>query len=124
MDTSILYSIKTYLGLEIENCAFDDTIIMYINMALQQLSQLGASEQGSMDDMGIVGMEETWIDFLGSYEPLLNMAKSYTGLTVKLFFDPPANSFTVSSMEKQVEQLAWRIVVEVEHFKRAVDANA
>lgn len=121
MDTSILYSIKAYLGLGIENCAFDDTIIMYINMALQQLSQLGASEQGDMDDMGIVGMEETWLDFLGPYEPLLNMAKSYVGLTVKLFFDPPSNSFTVSSVEKQVEQLTWRIVVEVKELERRLD---
>lgn len=118
MDTSILYSIKAYLGLGIENCAFDDSIIMYINMALQQLSQLGASERGSMDDMGIVGMEETWLDFLGVYEPLLSMAKSYVGMSVKLFFDPPANSFTVSSMKNQIEQLTWRIMVEVEHLER------
>lgn len=117
MDTSILYSIKAYLGLGIENCAFDSVIVMYINMALQQLSQLGVSERGDMDDMGIVGMEETWLDFLGPYEPLLNMAKAYVGLSVKLFFDPPANSFTVSSMEKQIEQLTWRILVEVERLE-------
>lgn len=123
MDVSILYSIKEYLGLAIDNCAFDGTIIMYINLALQQLSQFGASKKGMMDDKGIVGMEETWMDFLGVYDELLNMAKGYVGMYVKLFFDPPANSFTVSSMEKQIEQLAWRIVVEVENLER-VTSNA
>lgn len=118
MDTSILYSVKEYLGVGIDNCAFDTQIIMYINMALQQLSQLGVSEAGSMDDMGIVGMEETWLDFLGRWEGLLNMAKAFVGMSVKLFFDPPANSFTVSSFEKQLEQLTWRINVEVEQLKR------
>lgn len=123
MDVSILYSIKEYLGLAIDNCAFDGTIIMYINLALQQLSQFGASKKGTMDDKGIVGMEETWMDFLGAYDELLNMAKGYVGMYVKLFFDSPANSFTVSSMEKQLEQLAWRIVVEVENLER-VTSNA
>lgn len=120
MDVSILYSIKEYLGLTIDNCAFDGMIIMYINLALQELSQFGASKKGTMDDKGIVGMEETWLDFLGPYEEVLNMAKGYVGMYVKLFFDPPANSFTVSSMEKQIEQLSWRIVVEVENLERRV----
>lgn len=118
MDTSILYSIKGFLGIGIDNCAFDDQIVVYINMALQILSQLGASEAGDMDSMGISGMEETWEDFLGPYEPLLNVAKSYVGMYVRLYFDPPANSFTVASIEKQLEQLTWRITVEVEHIER------
>lgn len=124
MDTSILYSIKEYLGIGIDNCAFDGQIIMYINLALQQLSQFGASEMGDMDDMGIVGMEETWLDFLGSYDPLLNMAKGYVAMYTKLYFDPPTNSFTVSSLQTQIEQLAWRIVVECERLKKAVTNDA
>lgn len=123
MDTSILYSVKGYLGVGIDNCAFDDQIIMYINMALQILSQLGASEHGDLDSMGISGMEETWRDFLGPYDLLLSMAKTYVSMYTKLFFDPPANSFTVSSIEKQVEQLTWRILVEVEHLGRARRIN-
>lgn len=118
MDTSILYSVKGFLGVGIDNCAFDDQIIMYINMALQILTQLGASEQGDMDSFGISGMEETWRDFLGPYDLLLSMAKTYVGMYTRLYFDPPANSFTVSSVEKQIEQLTWRIMVEVEELER------
>lgn len=118
MDTSILYSIKGFLGIGIDNCAFDDQIVMYINMALQILSQLGASERGDLDSHGISGMEETWRDFLGPYDLLLSMAKTYVGLYVRLYFDPPTNSFTVSSVERQLEQLTWRIVVEVEELER------
>lgn len=120
MDTSILYSVKGFLGVGIDNCAFDEQIIMYINMALQVLTQLGASERGDLDQMGISGMEETWRDFLGAYDLLLSMAKTYVGMYVKLYFDPPTNSFTVSSMENQIQQLTWRIVVEVEELERRV----
>lgn len=118
MDTSILYSIKGFLGVEIDNCAFDEQIIMYINMALQVLTQLGASERGDLDRMGISGMEETWRDFLGPYDLLLSMAKTYVGMYVRLYFDPPANSFTVSSVENQIKELTWRITVEVDELQR------
>lgn len=118
MDTSILYSIKAFLGVGIDNCAFDDQIIMYINMALQILTQLGASEHGDMDSLGIAGMEETWGEFLGPYDQLLSMTKTYVGMYVRLFFDPPANSFTVSSIQTQLEQLTWRILVEIEHLQK------
>lgn len=123
MDTSILYSIKGFLGVEIDNCAFDDQIVMYINMALQTLSQLGASETGDLDSMGISGMEETWGDFLGSYDLLLSMAKTYVGMYVRLYFDPPTNSFTVASVEKQITELTWRITVEVEELERRVTSS-
>lgn len=118
MDTSILYSIKGFLGIGIDNCAFDEQIVMYINMALQILSQLGASEHGDLDSMGISGMEETWRDFLGPYDLLLSMAKTYVGMYVRLYFDPPTNSFTVSSMESQLGELTWRILIEVEELER------
>lgn len=118
MDTSILYSVKGFLGVGIDNCAFDDQIVMYINMALQILSQLGVSEYGDLDSYGISGMEETWQDFLGPYDLLLSMAKTYVCMYVRLYFDPPSNSFTVSSVEKQLEQLTWRIVVEAEELKK------
>lgn len=124
MDTSILYSIKGFLGIGIDNCAFDEQIIMYINMALQTLTQLGASEKGDMDSLGIAGMEDTWRDFLGPYDLLLSMAKTYVGMYVRLYFDPPANSFTVASVEKQLEQLTWRILVEVENLQRRGVPNA
>lgn len=118
MDTSILYSVKGFLGLGIDNCAFDDQIIMYINMALQTLTQLGASEQGDMDSFGISGMEETWRDFLGPYDLLLSMAKTYVGMYTRLYFDPPANSFTVSSIETQIKELTWRILIEIENLQK------
>lgn len=124
MDTSILYSVKGFLGIGIDNCAFDEQIIMYINMALQILTQLGASECGDMDSMGISGMEETWRDFLGPYDLLLSMVKTYTGMYVRLYFDPPANSFTVSSVENQLKELTWRIEIEVEHLQKRGAANA
>lgn len=118
MDTSILYSVKGFLGIGIDNCAFDEQIIMYINVALQILTQLGASEHGDMDSLGISGMEETWMDFLGPYNSLLSMTKTYTGMYVRLYFDPPSNSFTVSSVENQLKELTWRIEIEVENLQR------
>lgn len=118
MDTSILYSIKMYLGIDPVNCAFDAQIIVYINMALDILRQLGVSEDYDQAITSVVGIEETWFDFIGPQEPFLEMVKAFVGMKTKLFFDPPGNSFTVSAMEKACEELTWRILIEVEERRR------
>lgn len=113
MDTSILYSIKTFLGLTIDNCAFDAQIIIYINMALNILRQLGVGEEDG-DIVRITGMEEVWSEFIGSQEQYLEMTKSYVGLSTRLLFDPPTNSFIVSAIQSSLNELLWRISVEVD----------
>lgn len=119
MDTSVLYSIKMFLGIDIANCAFDAQIIPYINMALGILRQLGVGEGEEEVVPSISGMEEVWSDVLGAHEVFLDMAKTFVGLQTKLYFDSPTNSFLVTSIQNMISELSWRIKNEVEELNRA-----
>lgn len=112
MSESILTSVKKALmGAPEEYTAFDDQIILHINGTFATLNQLGVGpEEGYM----ISSEEETWSDYLGENETLLAFVKPYMVDKVKLAFDPPSSSFVLSSLEKQVDELTWRIRVMVD----------
>lgn len=104
---SILDSVKKALGLSSDYTAFDPEIIMHINSVLSTVTQLGVGPEGGFS---IEDATDTWSDF---FEPdsRLDFVKTYVYLKVRLVFDPPANSFVVTSMEKQASELEWRIAV-------------
>lgn len=114
MDTSVLYYVKDFLGVDTANCAFDAQIVAYINMAINILRQLGI--EGDLPN--ITGMEETWQDIIGSDEVYLEMVKTFVGFNTRLYFDPPTNSFLVSSIKDAISELTWRIKIEVEERRR------
>lgn len=107
MPESILNTTKKSLGLDVDYPAFDPDVIMLINSALSTLTQLGI---GPANGFMITGAAETWDAFLGE-DPVANMAKHLVFLKVKLVFDPPATSFVIGAMEKQIEELTWRLNV-------------
>jgi len=107
---SILLTIRKALGVEDDYDGFDTEILMHINTAIFTLSQLGV---GPVDGYSVTGIEETWELFLTGFTGV-DSVKTYIYLTVRLLFDPPANSFLVSSFEKQIEQLQWRLMVKVD----------
>lgn len=102
---SILDSTKKILGLAPEYTAFDLDIITHINSVLASLNQLGVGPEGAFF---ITGSDETWTDFVG-VDPKYNLVKSYLYLRVRLLFDPPATSFAIAAMEKQVQEMEWRL---------------
>jgi hypothetical protein len=104
---SILNSVKKALGLPPDYTAFDPELIMHINSALSTVTQLGV---GPEEGFSIEDSDDTWSDFFEP-DPRLDLVKTYVYLKVKLVFDPPANSFVVTSLEKQAEELGWRIAV-------------
>lgn len=107
---SILNSTKKALQLDPDYDAFDPDLVMHINGVFSTLSQLGVGpDAGFM----ITGDQETWDTFLGT-NAQLNQAKTYVYLRVRLLFDPPQNAFLVNAMEKQIEQLEWRLNVQAE----------
>lgn len=108
---SILNTVKKMLGLSADYDAFDTDVIMCINSALMVANQLGL---GPEDGFAITGPDETWEDFLGENKRMLEAFQQYVYMRVKLTFDPPANSFVVSSLEKQVDELTWRLNVQAE----------
>ena len=107
MNQSVLNSTKKNLGVAPEYQAFDLDIITYINAALSTLEQLGVGPVG-----GFSIQDETaeWGDLLGG-DPRLNNVPTYVFLRAKLLFDPPATSFHLTAIEKQIEQMEWRLSV-------------
>lgn len=104
---SILDSTKKVLGLDSAYTAFDQDVMMHINSVFSTLHQLGI---GPDNGFMIENKVPTWTQYLGP-DKNLNSVKSYVYLKVRLLFDPPATSFAIAAMEKQIEELEWRINV-------------
>lgn len=109
---SILNSIKEKLGMLDDYTQFDNEIIMDINSAFFILNNLGV---GPDDPFTISSADEVWTDFIGDGKE--ELVKSYIALRVRLLFDPPANSFLVDSINKQISEFEFRLMVDAEKDK-------
>lgn len=107
MSDSILDGTKKILGIGAEHDAFDLDIITHINSVFSTLQQLGI---GPPEGFMIQDNAAEWVDFIGD-ETNLNSVKTYMYLRVRLLFDPPANSFLVTSLDEQRKELEWRLTV-------------
>lgn len=106
MTNSILDSTKKILGMDSSYTAFDLDIITHINTVFTTLHDLGV---GPVEGFMISDKDANWEDFTDGAS-LLNAVKSYMFLRVKLLFDPPQNAPSyMNSLEKQVQELEWRI---------------
>lgn len=110
METSILTSTKKILGLPEEYTAFDFDIITHINSVFMTLVDLGV---GPSSGFSIEDDTAVWDDFVAG-DNRLNAVKTYMYLKVRMYFDPPQNSFAIGAMEKQIEEFEWRINVRQE----------
>ena len=108
--SSILTSVKQALGLVEEYTVFDAEIVLYINTAFATLNQLGV---GPEDGFQISDKAATWDQFLGT-DIAKNNVQSFVILSTKLLHDPPATSFAIAAVQKQIEELTWRISVKRE----------
>lgn len=108
---SILTSIKKLLGSGEDYDHFDADIIMHINFAFSTLNQLGV---GPSEGFRITDSTEIWTDFIPDKPVLLEMAKSYVHIKVKLLFDPPTSSSVLAAMEREADRLEWRLNKEAE----------
>lgn len=110
-DESILTEVKKTMGIAEDVDVFDTDIRMHINSALGTLNQLGIGPEGGME---VIDDAQKWSDLLLT-DLTFNPVKSYIYLRVKMLFDPPANSWTNTAYEHQIEQLEWRINAAREH---------
>ena len=107
MDESILNTIKEMLGASPDYDAFNTDIIIHINTAFMELTQIGV---GPQEGFMITDDSETWADFIPETDALqLQGIKSYVYLSVKLVFDPPSNSSATESINRQLAKLEWRL---------------
>jgi hypothetical protein len=105
MEESILNSTKKILGLDPEYTVFDQDIITHINTAFSTLTQLGI---GPADGFAIVDDSAEWANFL-ELETKMDSVKTYVYLKVRQLFDPPQTSYLITAMERQIQELEWRL---------------
>ena len=103
---SILKSVKKNLGLAEDYTAFDHDVMTHVNSVFSTLTQLGV---GPAEGFQIQDEFAEWGDFLGT-DPRLNNVRTYVYLRVRMLFDPPTNSFTISAMQEQIKEMEWRLV--------------
>jgi arginine/ornithine N-succinyltransferase beta subunit len=107
MIDSILLTIKKMLGIDQNFDGFDIDLIIHINSALMILNQLGVG----VINFKITGSGELWSGFLGT-DADIESIKSYIYLKTRLTFDPPANSFLVDAIQKEIKELEWRLQIQ------------
>lgn len=105
MEESILTSIKKLLGISEDYEHFDLDVMVHINVALAELIELGV---GPKSGFRISSKDSKWDDFLEG-EALLEHAKQYVYLSVRLVFDPPTSSFVLDALKSRLSECAWRI---------------
>lgn len=105
MIPSILNSAKKILGMDASYTVFDDELIIFINSTLSNLHRLGV---GPEEGFAIQDATATWEDLIGT-DPVLNMVQTYVSLSVKLMFDPPPTSYSITAMQNQVDKQEWLI---------------
>lgn len=118
MNENVLITIKAMLGLDTtDNTGFEEDILVGINSSIGILNQLGVC-----GDDTIVTEETQWSSI--TEEPtILGMSKNLIYMKTRLIFDPPTNSFIVSAYENQINELTWRIQVQVDLLKKGETSN-
>lgn len=108
MEQSILKSTKKILGIDEANTAFDQEILTGINTAFGDLTHLGL---GPPVGFSVEDESPEWDSFVTTTagDKRYEGVKTYVQLKTRLLFDPPQTSYVLSSMERQLEQLTWRL---------------
>ena len=110
MTDSILTSTKKLFGLEEDYVDFDVDIITYINSAFMALNQIGV---GPTTGFLIEDKTATWTTYFGTTSNL-ESAKTYVYLKVRLIFDPPSIASVIEAMERQAQEIEWRLMTQAE----------
>ena len=108
--TSILDDIKHRVGPSVDYDHFNTDILDAINTAFAILEQRGGKVFEVTDNT------TTWSDYSDD-KTLIGLVRTYVYNKVRLIFDPPSSSFVLSAMEKQNEELEFRISIIVDDQK-------
>lgn len=105
---SILNSTKKLLGILDDYTEFDTDLIININSVFMILHQLGV---GPKKCFRISSSEDEWDAFFEGRSDL-EAVKTYLYLKVRLMFDPPTSSFVLSSVDNQIQELEYRLLLQ------------
>lgn len=112
-EITILDSIKNYLGISEFDTAFDQEVLLHVNMAFSTLYEIGV---GIDFPYRVSTKDETWTGLFSDYLDCVDLIKEYAYLRVKILFDPPSNSFVLDSLEKTLKEAEYRIQIWLEGF--------
>lgn len=102
---SVLITIKKLLGIAAEYKHFDDQIVAYINSTFVALYHLGVLKTPKFVSSEL----ETWTDIFGENVKDIDMIKVYVKTKVQVMFDPPTSSFVLEAMNRQIDEMEWRL---------------
>lgn len=118
---SILDSVKSYCGILPEATEFDSDIIMAVNAVMVVLNQFGI---GPNTPFVVENREQTWEDLLG--ENPIGGVREYVNMRTRMLFDPPSNTYVMQALKDQIDEIEWRLLVEVDkkdYAAREVDSE-
>ena len=115
ISSSVLNSVKTLIGVSPSDGAFDSEIRMDINGVLLTVQQLGYTLKRTC----ITDSSTLWSDLFLDKE-FNHLVVTYIYLKVRLLFDPPQSGVLNEALERQIKEVEWRIMVEVEFVNREV----
>lgn len=103
---SILESVKTMLDIGVDDTAFDVDVIFGINTCFAILQQIGL---GPKEGFNVVDNTQEWSDYIEG--PMMSMVQQYVYLKTKVIFDPPNNSFLLTTYNERIAELEWRLKI-------------
>jgi hypothetical protein len=103
----ILASTKELLGVPSTVTEFDTQLVVYINMVLTTLSQIGI---GSSSDVYQITLTEGDLEeFLPDSTDIYGVVQMYIYTKVRLQFDPPATAFVLAALQASIAEYEWRL---------------
>ena len=107
VETSILKSVRSAVGLDAEDSSFDLELLMHINGSIMILHQNGIGMPIQVEDEDAV-----WEDFKNPMQadanPMFSAAKTFIFIKTKILFDPPPPS-TIKYMSETADEYLWRL---------------
>lgn len=110
MGESILDSLKTMLGILSDDTSFDNEIISHVNSFISNLTDINI---GPEEGFIIEDVTSTWGDFVSDIS-IMAAVREYLYASIRLVFDPPSNSFVVTSLEKAKDEAYWRLYMKAD----------
>lgn len=106
---NILSDVKSQVGVEPTDKAFDKNIIPAINTVFMFLKRMGV---GPVEGFAITtDGDEQWTDFMEN-GPYLEGVKKYIALKVEMMFDPPTSSALAEAKKEVIRELEFSLHLE------------
>ena len=108
---TILGTTKEFIGIPSEDTSFDPELITLIDMAISTLSQIGCGSKYT--NIPIVTKDYTWREYFDHIEATdsenIMLIPTYVHIKANVLFDKTLSGSYLDALNKQIDQLEWRI---------------